>query len=113
MAAPLPTTQIPSAPSITVSPTLTIQPPLSRRGTGPGLILLVPAGLDLGKNGETTDPPPLQKWAEESYVVAQILVDDGTDLREEFERALGELKKIGIEGDKVGLLGPFLFRGAR
>ncbi|KAJ5559706.1 hypothetical protein N7513_002105 [Penicillium frequentans] len=46
--------------------------PLSRRGTGPGLILLVP---DLGSSIlsiENGIPSPVIKWAEESYVVAAI-----------------------------------------
>lgn len=46
--------------------------PLSRRGTGPGLILLVP---DLGSSIlsiENGIPSPIIKWAEESYVIAAI-----------------------------------------
>ncbi|KAH8700328.1 hypothetical protein BGW36DRAFT_446873 [Talaromyces proteolyticus] len=48
--------------------------PLSRRGTGPGLILLVPelnCPILSIKNGV---PSPLVKWAEESYIVAAISV---------------------------------------
>ncbi|KAK8016754.1 carboxymethylenebutenolidase [Apiospora rasikravindrae] len=63
----------PSAPSIAVSPTLTLQPPLTRRGHGPGLVLLVDPSLDLSNcHDKTLDPPPLQKWAEEGYAVAQL-----------------------------------------
>ncbi|KAI5867374.1 carboxymethylenebutenolidase [Durotheca rogersii] len=50
----------------------TIAAPLSRRGRGPGLLLLVDAGLDLGKHEKTLDPPPLHKWAEEGFAVAQL-----------------------------------------
>lgn len=71
------------------------------------MILLIPKGLDLSKSAQTTDPPPVQKWAEESYAVAQILFDGTTDLGGEVGKALEELKKVGIEGDKVGLLGMF------
>lgn len=63
----------PSAPSIVISPTLTLQPPLSRRGHGPGLVLLVDPSLDLANcHDKTLNPPPLQKWAEEGYAVAQL-----------------------------------------
>ena len=52
---------------------LTLQPPLSRRGRGPGLILLLdPTQLYHG-SPKTLDPAPLQKWAEEGYAVAQVL----------------------------------------
>jgi len=59
------TVSLPSAKAFSVSPTITVQPPLSRLGAGPGLILLVPTELDLSPSSKTLDPPPLQKWAEE------------------------------------------------
>ncbi|KAK7985609.1 carboxymethylenebutenolidase [Apiospora saccharicola] len=47
----------PNAPSIVISPTLTLQPPLSRRGHGPGLVLLVDPSLDLANcHDKTLDP---------------------------------------------------------
>ncbi|CAO2653059.1 Nn.00g024700.m01.CDS01 [Neocucurbitaria sp. VM-36] len=55
--------------------------PLSRRGYGPGLIILVP---DHTKQLSIDDgvPSPLVKWAEEGYVVVEIqssaLADEGT-----------------------------------
>ncbi|KAF4446093.1 hypothetical protein F53441_10241 [Fusarium austroafricanum] len=54
---------------------LTILEPLSRRGSGPGLIILV---SETGKASDTTlridgcVPSPLMKWAEEGYTVAEI-----------------------------------------
>jgi len=56
---------LPSAKAFNISSSITIQPPLSRRGEGPGLLLIVPEDLDLGSSSKTLDPPPLQKWAEE------------------------------------------------
>ncbi|KAJ6151218.1 hypothetical protein N7470_007812 [Penicillium chermesinum] len=53
-------------------PGVTLLQPLSRRGTGPGLVLLLP---DLNRpplSIENGVPSPLVKWAEESYVVAAI-----------------------------------------
>ncbi|KAK8852090.1 carboxymethylenebutenolidase [Apiospora arundinis] len=91
----------PNAPSIVVSPTLTLQPPLSRRGHGPGLVLLVDPVLDLGScHDKTLDPPPLQKWAEEGYAVAQLrlvpneVVEDTTAAAEVIQEAIQELAKL-------------------
>ncbi|KAF2186980.1 carboxymethylenebutenolidase [Zopfia rhizophila CBS 207.26] len=65
---------LPSAPPKELSPHLTIQPPLSRRGHGPGLILVIDHYAPLSRSDKTLDPPPLQKWAEEGFAVAQIMV---------------------------------------
>ena len=102
-----PTTQRPAATPIQVTPDITIQPPLSRRGAGPGLILVVSAVLDLGGHDKTLDPPPLQKWAEEGYAVAQILVDDrALSIAEQLSIAAAELEKLpGCLGDRFGLIG--------
>ncbi|KAI0848403.1 carboxymethylenebutenolidase [Daldinia vernicosa] len=88
-------------------PKLTIQGPLSRRGHGPGLLLLVDAELDLRKHKKTLDPPPLYKWAEEGFAVAQlsvtksdrILIHDG--IRSALSKLLtlpscDQVEKIGI-----------------
>ncbi|KAH8814788.1 hypothetical protein DL96DRAFT_1698614 [Flagelloscypha sp. PMI_526] len=50
-----------------------LQAPLSRKGTGPGLILFLPEG-DVGKSSSPTtlDPPPIQKWAEEGFAVLAL-----------------------------------------
>lgn len=56
---------------------IVLQPPLSRCGQGPGLILLRPASYAGYQQRSTSlDPEPLQKWAEESFAVAQITLDD-------------------------------------
>ena len=82
-------TPLPSAKAIVVSPDIVIQPPLTRRGHGPGLVLLVPSGLDLRGHEKTLDPPPLQKWAEEGYAVAQITLTEGGG-----EKFQGHLKEV-------------------
>ncbi|THX90313.1 hypothetical protein D6D05_00499 [Aureobasidium pullulans] len=66
---PLP---LPSAPVINVSPLVVIQPPLSRIGKGPALIILIDQESASKPTADSIDPPPLQKWAEESFVVARI-----------------------------------------
>lgn len=79
------TLSLPSAPAKNVSPALTVQPPLSRAGKGPALIILV--DQDAAKNVPTDsiEPRPLQKWAEESFLVAQI---DLRELQYSFEATL-------------------------
>ncbi|KAK8203627.1 carboxymethylenebutenolidase [Phyllosticta capitalensis] len=73
---------------------ITTQTPLTRRGTGPGLILLVSSSLPLAPSDKTLDPPPLAKWAEEGFCVAQVVVagaeDEGLNGRlDEVMRFLG------------------------
>ncbi|KAI1463744.1 carboxymethylenebutenolidase [Daldinia caldariorum] len=93
--------------SVEQSPNLTIQPPLSRRGHGPGLLLLLDAELDLRKHERTLDPPPLHKWAEEGFAVAQLRItkSDAISIRDGIRSALSALlelpscdqaKKIGV-----------------
>ncbi|KAK3937015.1 hypothetical protein QBC46DRAFT_393808 [Diplogelasinospora grovesii] len=98
---------LPNAPCIQVTSEITIQPPLSRRGTGPGLILIVANHLDLNHHAKTLDPPPIQKWAEEGYAVSQIcLGETAANLPEQLDTALRELKKLPSCSpvDKVGLV---------
>ncbi|KAL2264211.1 hypothetical protein VTK26DRAFT_487 [Humicola hyalothermophila] len=89
-----------------VTPTISIQPPLTRRGSGPGLVLVVSATLDLRRHEKTLDPPPLKKWAEEGYAVAQILVGDGaSSFADQLAIAMSELEKLPERtGDKFGLV---------
>lgn len=84
--------------------------PLSRRGTGPGLILLLPG---LGRpilSIENGIPSPLMKWAEESYIVAAI---DPSYLKSpsRAEELLSHVVKLLNENpacdlrDRIGLIG--------
>ncbi|KAK1755483.1 hypothetical protein QBC47DRAFT_380509 [Echria macrotheca] len=98
---------LPSATPVSVTADITIHPPLSRRGTGPGLLLVVSSDLDLSSHEKSLDPPPLQKWAEESFAVAQITVgDDASGLSEQLAVALAELKKLPEceSADKVAVV---------
>lgn len=107
-----PTPHLPNAPCVTITPGISIQPPLSRRGTGPGLIVVVPSDVDLGSHEKTLDPPPRQKWAEESYAVAQIVSDkEGVDIAEKVAVAIGELGRLRGCDDvrRIGLMGRFFF----
>lgn len=71
--APVP---LPSAPLQSLAEGITFQPPLSRRGHGPGLIaFLPPSSSFVGSGGhghKHLDPEPVQKWAEEGYGVVGV-----------------------------------------
>ncbi|KAJ7162634.1 NTF2-like protein [Mycena crocata] len=74
---------LPSAPLLTLREGLVLQPPLTRRGTGPGLIAFVPpdSALNLSiKSGDDKplDPVPVQKWAEEGFAVFGITTGHGS-----------------------------------
>lgn len=91
-----------------VNEKLTTAAPLSRRGHGPGLILLVDAELDLSKHEKTLDPPPLYKWAEEGFAVAQLRLtaSGGDTIRDDLHLALSELSKLSScdQKDKIGVI---------
>ena len=77
-----PPTAPPSLPEPqTISTHITLQAPLSRRGKGPGLVLVLDHYALIERSEKHLDPPPLQKWAEEGFAVVQLLVpgrvDDG------------------------------------
>ncbi|KAG6359216.1 hypothetical protein INS49_012737 [Diaporthe citri] len=62
---------LPSPVLTAVLPGVSLLQPLSRRGTGPGMIILT---IDYGDSLAITDgvPSPLVKWAEEGYTVVEI-----------------------------------------
>ncbi|KAJ7638438.1 NTF2-like protein [Roridomyces roridus] len=74
---------LPSAPLVNVAEGIVLQPPLTRRGTGPGLILFLPADSSLNLSeasgdDKPLDPPPIQKWAEEGFAVVGITAAAGS-----------------------------------
>ena len=86
------------APPQEISPHLTLQPPLCRRGHGPGLILVVDHYALLDKSEKSLDPPPLQKWAEEGFAVVQIQVPGNADDGGEFPLQMAVDVLNGCEG---------------
>lgn len=78
---------LPSAPAIHVAPFVTVQPPLSRAGKGPGLIIIIDQESATKASTNSIDPPPLQKWAEESFVVGQVNL---SKLEKSFEETLSD-----------------------
>ncbi|KAK1832516.1 hypothetical protein QBC39DRAFT_404270 [Podospora conica] len=79
------------------------QAPLSRCGTGPGLIIIVDDHVDLRPHSKTLDPPPLEKWAEESYAVCQTRM---SALESLYDRAFQQLADSPecTSTDKVGII---------
>nr|WNZ75626.1 hypothetical protein [Trichoderma harzianum] len=71
---------LPSAPSSVLGPSSVLQPPLSRRGSGPGIVLVLPSPSTippLGPDAEKPlDPEPLLKWAEEGFAVVAITLPE-------------------------------------
>ncbi len=111
---------LPSAPRIHLSSGISIQPPLSRRGYGPGLILILPSlppkpvviiNEDAGLTADQLDPDPVCKWAEEGYAVLAIEGKIEKDLGEVLKTGCSELVKWQDENDdevikdKVGMIG--------
>jgi carboxymethylenebutenolidase len=88
---------------------ITLQPPLSNRGHGPGLILIVPEEYHKYEfMNKSLDPEPLQKWAEEGYAVLQITVNaraSSLPLEEALD-ALNSLDKCDTQ-DGFGLISEF------
>ena len=70
-----------------------LQPPLSRRGHGPGLILFGAPPSQSSSKATTLDPEPVLKWAEEGYAIVAIQHDIGP---QKVEKAL----RLGIEALK-------------
>lgn len=104
---------LPSAPLQIVSetPSIVLQPPLTRRGTGPGLIVTLPPSLALQANpkGKPLDPEPVQKWAEEGFTVVGITATE-TELEDAVVKALDALaglEEVDIK-DKVAVLGTLI-----
>ncbi|KAM5341245.1 hypothetical protein ACJ41O_015354 [Fusarium nematophilum] len=99
--APLPSPQLK-----VVRPGITLLPPLSRRGTGPGLIVLAPASADPLRIHEGV-PSALLKWAEEGYAVVQLdeSVFEGAHSRDVLNEAVEILSQCDkCEKGKVGLI---------
>ena len=111
---------LPSAPAKRISPNVILQPPLSRRGHGLGLFLILPdddgARQEAGRPSTTLDPHPRQKWAEEGYAVVEIRTSPAS--AREGKKGVSSVRSlllIGLEAlmglpqcdtkDRAGLLG--------
>lgn len=98
---------LPAAPATEVSPAVTVQPPLSRAGKGPALIILVNTDAAKKASIDSIDPPPLQKWAEESFVVAQVDVNNlQTSFKDTLSNTISFIKELpSFDGnEKFGVI---------
>jgi carboxymethylenebutenolidase len=108
---------LPSAKPIPLATNVTLQPPLSRCGKGPGLLILVSkeykgVGEDIGSS--TLDPEPLQKWAEEGFAVVEVRIGrtgSSENAQEAFDIGLDALRKSPecTFDDRVGVVGKLCF----
>lgn len=108
---------LPSAPLTQISSHLHLQPPLSRRGQGPGLILFAPDYRGSPRAAGTLDPLPVKKWAEEGYAIAWIEADRLTtrDIQATLDRACQVLVQHDSvdQTDSVAVLGMLSVGSAR
>ncbi len=101
---------LPSAKPISVTADITLQPPLSRRGEGPGLLVIVPKNYtvwDVGVANKTLDAEPLQKWAEEGFAVAEVKAEAEGATINQCEAAISSLIESlqGTPYHKIGVVG--------
>lgn len=113
--------KLPTADLVKVDDHVSLLPPLSRRGYGPGLILVMPEDAPTYPHAGTVCvdqiPPPLLKWAEEGFAVVEILApaftskSTGADAAQGvFTKAITALETCDTcrEEDGVGLIGKAL-----
>ncbi|KAF8165100.1 hypothetical protein B0H34DRAFT_687780 [Crassisporium funariophilum] len=81
---------LPNAPVVVLGPHSRLQPPLSRRGTGPGIIIFLPS-LDSAPT-KSLDPDPLNKWAEEGFAVVAVTASD--NIPQALSHAVGALQAL-------------------
>jgi carboxymethylenebutenolidase len=99
---PLPTPELK-----VVRPGISLLPPLSRRGHGPGLVVLTPTSGDVLEIKDGV-PSVLIKWAEEGYTVVQIKssVFEGTSSQSVIAEALEALTQCEkCDKGRIGLVG--------
>ncbi|KAK4180658.1 hypothetical protein QBC36DRAFT_319792 [Triangularia setosa] len=98
-----------------VYPSIKIQTPLSRRGTGPGLLIVsgrnIKDSLADDAVTQTLDPQPRKKWAEEGYTVADVRVDNVLspqrvwEIKKQLVEAVETLRGVKeCRGEEIGLI---------
>lgn len=100
---------LPSAPRVTLAPNVFLQPPLSRRGTGPGLVLFLPDISFAPGESKPLDPEPILKWAEEGFAVVGVISPEreSSSIEQSLTLAvdaLAALNEVDIK-DKFGVIG--------
>lgn len=102
---------LPSAPLVILSENAVLQPPLTRRGTGPGMVIFLPptSGLNISsEKDKPLDPKPVQKWAEEGFTVVGVTIDgSGWSAESALNNAVNALLPLDVLSikDKFAVLG--------
>lgn len=104
-----PPAPLPSAKLQVLRTGVSLQPPLTRLGSGPGLIILTSEEIYDEKVTQRDDAPTaVLKWAEEGYTVIQVSATavESSDIKTVFDEALNALEKCDAcqPKDKVGLV---------
>ncbi|KAI9148307.1 LEA domain protein [Paramyrothecium foliicola] len=104
-----PPAPLPSAKLQVLAPGISLQPPLTRRGSGPGLVILTTATeYDEEVTHRDDAPTAVLKWAEEGYTVAQISTTaiESSTLQKAITEALQGFNNCDAcqPKDKVGLV---------
>ncbi|KAG9235173.1 carboxymethylenebutenolidase [Amylocarpus encephaloides] len=99
---------LPSAESVVVAEGIALQPPLSRRGQGPGILTFVPP-RPIDPSHAPDHLSTLQKWAEEGFAVVEIdlhaVGSAAASLHEVIELAIDALEKCpACEGARFGAI---------
>lgn len=81
---------LPTADLQEIAPGISVLPPLSRRGHGPGIVILT-AQSDEPLAIHEGVPSHLIKWAEEGYTVANITTQVSGDASDSLKKALDAL----------------------
>jgi carboxymethylenebutenolidase len=107
---------LPNAALIHISSDIVLQPPLSRRGTGPGIIIFLPDSASLvladQSSAKPLDPEPITKWAEEGFAVVAITgtssdqVPSVAQALKEALKALQALEQVDIK-QKFAVIGEY------
>ncbi|KIY64242.1 hypothetical protein CYLTODRAFT_493288 [Cylindrobasidium torrendii FP15055 ss-10] len=92
---------LPSAPLQHIAPNVVLQPPLTRRGTGPGLIAFLPPPTALSPSTrpkKPLDPEPVFKCAEEGFAVVGMTASEaaaeGWSIAESLSKAIDALLEV-------------------
>ncbi|KAK6379086.1 hypothetical protein LTS17_006790 [Exophiala oligosperma] len=108
-----PPVTLPTAELSKVGEHISLLPPLSRRGKGPGLILVLPQNTPAYPEGGTVcvnqTPPPLLKWAEEGFAVVEVrepAFKSASGAQEAIAKAVAALERCDKcnENDGIGLI---------
>ncbi|EAU84292.2 dienelactone hydrolase [Coprinopsis cinerea okayama7 len=100
---------LPNAPIRRINDHIGLQPPLSRRGHGPGVLLFLNSTKGVERSPKPLDPGPVQKWAEEGFAVAFTTgIPSGSTVQKlltEAENAFRESPEIVDIQNKFAVIG--------